>query len=70
MAPGSLVFCSLQEAARKCAQGDSVEVMCSRASGVNVLVGGTVWIHVLKNNTPVISQDWVAVECKNLSLKM
>lgn len=55
VAPGSLVFCSLQETAMNCAQGDSVEVMCSRASDVNALVGGTVWIHTLKNITPVIS---------------
>lgn len=55
VAPGSLVLCSLQEAAMNCAQGDSVEVMCCRASDVNVLVGGTMWIHILKNITPVIS---------------
>lgn len=55
VAPGSLVFCSLQEAAVNRAQGDGVEVMCCRASDVNVFVGGTMWIHILKNITPMIS---------------
>lgn len=50
VAPGSLMLCSLQEAAMNCAQGDSVEVMCSRASDGNVFVGGTVWIHTLKKS--------------------
>lgn len=53
--PGSLLFFSLQEAAMNRAQGDSGEVMCSRASGMNVFVGGTMWIHILKNITPVVS---------------
>lgn len=55
VAPGSLVFCSLEEAAINRAQGDGVEAMCSRASDVNVFVSGTMWLHILKNITPVIS---------------
>lgn len=49
------MLCSLWEAAMDRAQGDSVEVICSRASDVNEFVGGTMWIHILKNITPVVS---------------
>lgn len=51
VAPGSLVFCSLQETAMNCAQGDSVEVMCSRASDVNVCGRHCVDTHTRKYYT-------------------